>query len=59
MPYFPERFATAYGAEIEAFVEAVLAGRPVTPPERMAWRALKVAIAATSSARAGGATKTV
>jgi myo-inositol 2-dehydrogenase/D-chiro-inositol 1-dehydrogenase len=53
--YFPERFAQAYGAEIEAFVAAVLAGQPVTPTGEDGLAALRVALAATESARAGGA----
>jgi myo-inositol 2-dehydrogenase / D-chiro-inositol 1-dehydrogenase len=59
VPYFPERFAAAYRAEIEAFVEAVLAGRPVAPTGEDGLAALKVAIAATASARAGGAPTSV
>ena len=31
VPYFPERFAQAYTAELQAFVEAVRGGKPVTP----------------------------
>jgi myo-inositol 2-dehydrogenase / D-chiro-inositol 1-dehydrogenase len=52
--YFPERFAQAYGAEIEAFVASVLAGEPVTPTGEDGLAALRVALAATESARAGG-----
>ena len=55
VPYFPQRFAAAYAAEIEAFVDAVREGRPVTPGGEDGLAALKVAIAATASARAGGA----
>ena len=55
VPYFPQRFAAAYAAEIEAFVDAVRQGRPVTPDGEDGLAALKVAIAATASARAGGA----
>ena len=47
MPYFPQRFAEAYRAEIEAFVGAVLEGRPVTPNGEDGLAALKVALAAT------------
>jgi myo-inositol 2-dehydrogenase / D-chiro-inositol 1-dehydrogenase len=55
VPYFPQRFAEAYRAEIEAFVCAVLEGRPVTPDGEDGLAALKVALAATESARRGGA----
>jgi myo-inositol 2-dehydrogenase/D-chiro-inositol 1-dehydrogenase len=55
VPYFPQRFAEAYRAEIEAFVGAVLEGRPVTPNGEDGLAALKVALAATESARRGGA----
>jgi inositol 2-dehydrogenase len=55
VPYFPQRFAEAYRAEIEAFVGAVLEGRPVTPNGEDGLAALRVALAATDSARRGGA----
>ena len=55
VPYFPERFAQAYTAELAAFVEAVQTGRPVTPTGDDGLAALKVALAATESARQGGA----
>jgi myo-inositol 2-dehydrogenase/D-chiro-inositol 1-dehydrogenase len=54
VPYFPERFGQAYAAELRAFVEAVLAGRPVTPTGEDGLAALRVALAATESARRGG-----
>src|SRR5436190_583997 len=55
VPYFPERFAQAYTAELAAFVEAVQTGQPVTPTGDDGLAALKVALAATESARQGGA----
>jgi myo-inositol 2-dehydrogenase/D-chiro-inositol 1-dehydrogenase len=55
VPYFPERFAQAYAAELAAFVDAVREGRPVTPTGHDGLAALKVALAATESARQGGA----
>jgi myo-inositol 2-dehydrogenase/D-chiro-inositol 1-dehydrogenase len=54
VPYFPERFARAYAAELQAFVAAVQEGRPVTPTGDDGLAALKVALAATESARRGG-----
>jgi myo-inositol 2-dehydrogenase/D-chiro-inositol 1-dehydrogenase len=54
VPYFPERFAQAYTAELTAFVHAVQAGRPVSPTGEDGLAALKVALAATHSARRGG-----
>ncbi len=54
VPYFPERFAQAYSAELAAFIQAVQAGRPVTPTGQDGLAALKVALAATESARQNG-----
>ncbi|MBI3971504.1 MAG: inositol 2-dehydrogenase [Chloroflexi bacterium] len=54
VPYFPERFAQAYTAELVAFVDAVQTGRPVTPTGEDGLAALRVALAATESARKGG-----
>jgi myo-inositol 2-dehydrogenase / D-chiro-inositol 1-dehydrogenase len=55
VPYFPERFAQAYAAELQAFVESVRAGKPVTPSGQDGLMALRIALAATESARCGGA----
>jgi myo-inositol 2-dehydrogenase/D-chiro-inositol 1-dehydrogenase len=55
VPYFPERFAQAYTAELHAFVEAVRGGKPVTPTGHDGLMALRIALAATASARTGGA----
>jgi myo-inositol 2-dehydrogenase/D-chiro-inositol 1-dehydrogenase len=54
VPYFPERFAQAYAAELQAFVEAVRGGTPVTPTGHDGLMALRIALAATESARNGG-----
>jgi myo-inositol 2-dehydrogenase/D-chiro-inositol 1-dehydrogenase len=54
VPYFPERFAQAYAAELVAFIKAVQDGRPVTPTGSDGLAALKIALAATESARRGG-----
>jgi myo-inositol 2-dehydrogenase/D-chiro-inositol 1-dehydrogenase len=59
VPYFPERFAQAYQAELAAFVHAVQSGLPVTPTGADGLAALKVALAATESARKGGAATAV
>jgi myo-inositol 2-dehydrogenase/D-chiro-inositol 1-dehydrogenase len=54
VPYFPERFAQAYTAELQAFVEAVRGGKPVSPTGHDGLMALRIALAATESARHGG-----
>jgi len=54
VPYFPERFAQAYAAELVAFIHAVQEGRPVTPTGQDGLASLKIALAATESARRGG-----
>ena len=54
VPYFPERFAPAYAAELAAFVRAVQHGQPVTPTGEDGLAALEIALAATESARRGG-----
>jgi myo-inositol 2-dehydrogenase / D-chiro-inositol 1-dehydrogenase len=54
VPYFPERFAQAYAAELAAFVQAVQSDRPVAPTGQDGLAALRVALAATESARQGG-----
>jgi myo-inositol 2-dehydrogenase/D-chiro-inositol 1-dehydrogenase len=55
VPYFPERFAQAYAAELVSFIHAVQDGRPVTPTGQDGLASLKIALAATESARQGGA----
>jgi myo-inositol 2-dehydrogenase/D-chiro-inositol 1-dehydrogenase len=54
VPYFPQRFAQAYASELAGFVDAVQADRPVSPTGADGLAALKVALAATESARNGG-----
>ena len=54
VPYFPQRFAQAYGAELHAFVDGVLSRRTLSPTGADGLAALKVALAATDSARRGG-----
>lgn len=55
VPYFPQRFERAYAAELAAFVDGVCAGRPLSPTGEDGLAALRVALAATESARCGGA----
>ena len=55
VPAFPERFAEAYAAELRAFVSAVMHDRPVSPTGEDGLAAVKIAVAATKSARQGGA----
>jgi predicted dehydrogenase len=54
VPYFPERFAQAYAVELAAFVRAVQSRQPVSPTGQDGLAALRVALAATESARGGG-----
>lgn len=46
---FEERFAPAYEAELKSFVDNVLAGRPLEPGPRDAWKSLRLAFAAQHS----------
>ena len=50
---FTERFAEAYRSEMQAFVDAVRAGRPPTPGVEDALRAVEISDAATRSRREG------
>jgi myo-inositol 2-dehydrogenase/D-chiro-inositol 1-dehydrogenase len=54
-PFDPSvlRFTAAYAAQVEAFVAAIAAGRPVTPTGTDALLALRIALAARRSAEAG------
>ena len=47
------RFASAYAAQVEAFVRAIAAGDPVTPTGADATAALRIALAARRSAEEG------
>ena len=53
LPFFLERYAAAYAAELDAFVGAVLDGTPAAPTGEDGLRALLLADAATESARSG------
>ena len=52
--WFQERFGQAYAEEIRAWVENVVAGRPVTPTGQDGRQALVLALAAEESVRQGG-----
>jgi myo-inositol 2-dehydrogenase/D-chiro-inositol 1-dehydrogenase len=51
MAFFPERYADAYRLEMQAFVDAVRAGRPMPVTGADGRRATALALAATRSAR--------
>lgn len=53
MDFFLDRYIDAYSRELGAFIEAVAAGRPVSPSVRDGFEALKLADAAGVSAREG------
>ncbi|WP_376096939.1 inositol 2-dehydrogenase [Roseomonas sp. CCTCC AB2023176] len=53
LPFFLERYAAAYQAELDAFIAAVLDGTPAAPTGEDGLRALLLADAATESARTG------
>jgi myo-inositol 2-dehydrogenase/D-chiro-inositol 1-dehydrogenase len=50
LPFFLERYAEAYRAELDAFVSAVADGKPVSPTGEDGLRAQRLADAATQSA---------
>ena len=53
LPFFLERYAAAYRAELDAFIDAALGHRPPSPGAEDGLRALLLADAATLSARTG------
>jgi myo-inositol 2-dehydrogenase/D-chiro-inositol 1-dehydrogenase len=53
LPFFLERYAEAYRAELDAFVEAVAGKRPVSPGGEDGLKAQRIADAATRSAETG------
>jgi myo-inositol 2-dehydrogenase/D-chiro-inositol 1-dehydrogenase len=55
LPFFLERYATAYRAELDGFIAAVTTGRPPDPGGEDGLKALLLADAATASARTGQA----
>lgn len=52
-PWYPDRFAAAFAAELAAFVEAVQSGRPPQPGGVDGRRALEIGLAAVDSWRSG------
>jgi myo-inositol 2-dehydrogenase / D-chiro-inositol 1-dehydrogenase len=57
LPFFLERYAEAYRAELDAFVAAALDGAPPAPSGEDGLRAQILADAATEAARTGGPAK--
>ncbi len=55
LPFFLERYAEAYRAELDAFVTGVLDGAPLSPTGRDGLNAQRIADAATAAARSGKA----
>jgi myo-inositol 2-dehydrogenase/D-chiro-inositol 1-dehydrogenase len=53
LPFFLERYAAAYRAELDAFIAAVTSGRAPKPDGEDGLKALLLADAATESARTG------
>jgi myo-inositol 2-dehydrogenase / D-chiro-inositol 1-dehydrogenase len=59
MPFFLERYAAAYRAELDAFINAIEGGAPLRPSGEDGLRALLLADAAEDSARTGRAVRPV
>ena len=57
LPFFLERYAEAYRAELDAFVAGVLDGAPLSPSGEDGLRAQVLADAATEAARTGKAVR--
>jgi myo-inositol 2-dehydrogenase/D-chiro-inositol 1-dehydrogenase len=53
LPFFLERYAEAYRNELNAFIAAVLDGKPISPTGEDGLKAQRLADAATESARTG------
>jgi myo-inositol 2-dehydrogenase/D-chiro-inositol 1-dehydrogenase len=53
LPFFLERYAEAYRAELDAFIAAVLDGKPVSPTGEDGLKAQRLADAATQSSQTG------
>ena len=52
LPFFLERYAEAYRLELEAFIAAVLDGKPLSPTGEDGLRAQRLADAATQACKA-------
>ena len=57
LPFFLERYAEAYRAEIDAFITGVLENRPLSPTGEDGLKAQSLADAATAAARSGQAVR--
>jgi inositol 2-dehydrogenase len=57
VPYFMERFAGAYTAQLQNFVENVIQGRPAPITIRDGLQAMRIAVAATGACASGEAVK--
>jgi myo-inositol 2-dehydrogenase / D-chiro-inositol 1-dehydrogenase len=57
MPFFLERYAEAYRAELDAFVAGVIDGRPLSPTGQDGLMAQRLADAATTAAQTGQAVR--
>ena len=57
LPFFLERYAAAYRAELAAFIAAVESGQALKPDGEDGLKALLLADAATQSAKTGQAVK--
>ncbi len=53
LPFFLERYAEAYRRELDAFIAAVLDGKPISPSGEDGLRAQRLADAATEAAKSG------
>ena len=53
LPFFLERYAEAYRAELDTFINGVLDGRPIAPSGEDGLKAQGLADAATDSAKSG------
>lgn len=53
LPFFLERYASAYRAELDAFIDALVDGKPITPDGSDGLKSLILADAATESAKTG------
>lgn len=53
LPFFLERYAAAYRAELDAFIDALVDGKPITPDGSDGLKSLILADAATESAKTG------
>ena len=53
LPFFLERYASAYRAELGAFITAIASGKPAHPDGEDGLRALLLADAALESSRTG------